>query len=205
MKEENLLISISDIVPASVSERTVNISQVYESIKHLEPFSQKENEKIASFLNKKRYCYTDPVSVVLESEQTEYGFQIYPKIKIQEWKNFVARVERKLKNLPNDDYIFISLSQNKDEYGEIDGTYDFDFDIITDHTKQHFNLSSIKDLTTFLERDREYEKKKNQAEKALEEKKLKDQKREKDILELITKLQNKEISAEQFKELSEKL
>lgn len=145
------------------------------------------------------------MSVVLESEQTEYTFQIYPKIKIGEWKNFVTRVERKLKNLPNDDYIYISLSRNKDEHEDFNGTYDFDFNIITDHTKQHFNQSVIKDLITLLERNREHEKKKKQAEKALEEKKLKEQKREKDILEIITKLQNKEISAEQFKELSEKL
>lgn len=205
MKEENLLTTISDIVPASMTEKTASVSQVYEKIKHLEPFSQEENEKIANFLNKKRYLHTDPVSVVLESEQTEYGFQIYPKIKIGEWKNFVTRVERKLKNLPNDDYIYISLSRNKDEHEDFDGTYDFDFNIITDHTKQHFNQSVIKDLITLLERNREHEKKKKQAEKALEEKKLKEQKREKDILEIITKLQNKEISAEQFKELSEKL
>lgn len=185
----------------SYKECYAKISEVYEKIAHLAPFSQKETEIITNCLNKKYYQPKDELSFEVEYDEDAYG-SLYPKVSIKEWKSFCERMTKKLENIPKTEYIYLShrhcYNQNEDiQVGS--------FTLTFPDKKRTGEIDErvVREIIIAIEKNRDFirlEEERKEKERILKEK---EEQRKNKIYELLVKLQNNEITIEEFKNQSE--
>lgn len=189
---------IPDYIPADNLDKYVSVAHVYSAISSLEPFTVKEQKYIASILNQKRHHRANDVKLNVYIE--ECGYATYVSTTIYDLKQFVQNLTEKLKSQTNDTVIPLCLERDLEE-----GSGVLEFGLTYDSSINAIRNNVIDIIKDYIERERKQEiQNKLNAEKQREAT-LKKKQREEDILTLITRLQNKEITPEEFKTLSDAL
>jgi hypothetical protein len=189
---------IPDYVPADNLDRYVSIPEVYAAISSLEPFTDKEQKYIASILNQKRHHRVIDVKLGVYIEECNYA--TYVSTTVADLKSFVQTLSEKLKLQNNDTVIPLCLDREYEEGGGL-----LEFGLTYDSTINQVRNNVVDIIKDYIERERKYavEQNLNAERKKLAE--VKKKQREESILSLIARLQDKEITPEEFKTLSEAL
>jgi hypothetical protein len=186
---------IPDYIPADNFNRYVSIPEVYAAISCLEPFTDAEQKYIASILNKKQF---HPIrDVKLDVYIEEHSYATYVHTTVGDLKKFVEALSGKLNLQTNNTVIPLHLDLVcDDDRGVLEFGLTYDSSI---NAARNTVVDLIKD---YIQRERKcaVEKQLNAEKKKLTE--LQKQEREANILALITRLQNREITPEEFKTLS---
>lgn len=198
LMSEPSITKIPAYIPADNLDKYVSVADVYSAISSLEPFTAKEQNYIASILNQKRHHRVNDVKLNVYIE--ECGYATYVSTTIYDLKQFVQNLSEKLKYQTDCTVIPLCLDSDPEEGGGV-----LQFGLTYDSTINAVRNNVVDIIKNYIERERKQDiQNKLNAEKR-QVASLKKKQREADILTLIIRLQNKEITPEEFKTLSEAL
>ena len=199
MITESSIPLITKYMPHGLSQGLCSPAEVYEKILYLGPFSDEENKMIAKCMNHPRWCSTQQITLRF-SDTDESPYYISPEITVKDFKKFINDASIALQNVPLITPVYLTL-----DVGEEDEAIGLNWSFKPAKASLYINSKVIEDIEDSILAHRKTKEADDIRNKKRVDEEKKNKQREADILTLITRLQNKEITPEEFKTLSEAL